>query len=216
MPLLIADPESAFLDTVPSLARCFRSALQRRGVRVNSDIEALLRCGNLDRMQQELDADLLKEVLVETSREFSAKGLAQSLPYRGITACLRELSAQGYSLALVSRTSREVISRLLAQVPLGMDVTFIAAPRHTQPAAWRRSRLAQLTADGRFRQSGAVHISDDPFDVEAAKQAGLRTYFAGYGRFPWERVHSLGIGPVVHSPWQLTHRVLGAASMALH
>ena len=216
MPLLIADPESAFLDTVPSLAHCFQCVLRRRGVRIAADVESMLRGGTLDQLQDELGTTLLKELLVDTSREFSEKGLARSLPYRGITACLRELSVQGYTLALVTRTGRSNVTRLLAQVSLGIDVAFVAAPRQTQPAAWRRNRLAQLAESGTFNRVGAVHISDDPFDVEAARNAGIRSYFAGYGRFPWQRVQSLGIGPVVHSPWQLTHRVLGAVSTAVH
>jgi pyrophosphatase PpaX len=126
------------------------------------------------------------EELIEVYSAHNA-GLHDGLePCSGVLDALASLHAEGRQLGVVTakrRATLELAFEVLPDLRRFFDVTVAAedTARHKPNPEPLLLALAELGADG----DGAAYVGDSPFDLQAAKAAGI-----GSIAVTWGRIHS--------------------------
>jgi pyrophosphatase PpaX len=150
-----------------------------------------------------IDAQLVDE-LVACYREHNEPLHAELAECAGMTDVLTELKEEGRKLGVVTAKRRETVKLAFSYLPLehffdvvvGSDDTERHKP-DPQPLA---HALDLLGAD----RGDAVYIGDSPFDIRAAKAAGMHSVAVTWGGIhPRERLEAEHPDAVVDNPAEL-------------
>lgn len=130
--------------------------------------------------------------LVAAYRQFNRSMHDQLVrPFPGVQETVQALHAAGLSLAVTTSKVREValmslrlygLDRLIPTMVAGDDVV-----RHKPDPEAVRVTLERL---GRPADAGALMVGDSPFDLQAGRQAGIRTCAVGWSIFPREQLEA--------------------------
>lgn len=137
-----------------------------------------------------IDPDLVDE-LVACYRAHNEPLHAELAECAGMTDVLTRLKEEGRRLGVVTAKRRETVSLAFSYLPLEhfFDVVVGAddTERHKPDPEPLRHALDLLRADPR----DAVYVGDSPFDIRAAKAAGVHSVAVTWGRIhPRERLEA--------------------------
>ena len=139
----------------------------------------------LPRQMQLMDAEKA-ELLLEAYRahhETHHDALIAEFP--GIAEALQRLRAAGVKVAVVTskrRSSVEMALKALPSLDLVVD-RFVTLEDTTEHKPHPEPLLKGLELVGNVPKDQAVYVGDSPFDVQAAKAAGLRSVAVSWGAF---------------------------------
>ena len=139
----------------------------------------------LPRQMQLMDAEKA-ELLLEAYRahhEENHDALIAEFP--GIAEALQRLRAAGVKVAVVTskrRSSVEMALKALPSLDLVVD-RFVTLEDTTEHKPHPEPLLKGLELVGNVPKDQAVYVGDSPFDVQAAKAAGLRSVAVSWGAF---------------------------------
>ncbi len=139
----------------------------------------------LPRQMQLMDAERA-ELLLEAYRahhEENHDALIAEFP--GIAEALQRLRAAGVKVAVVTSKRRRSVEMALKALP-SLDLVvdrFVTLEDTTEHKPHPEPLLKGLELVGNVPKDEAVYVGDSPFDVQAAKAAGLRSVAVSWGAF---------------------------------
>jgi pyrophosphatase PpaX len=184
---VLFDLDGTLVDSGAIILASFRHATRTVLRREIPDHELLAAVGGpgLREQMEALDRERVEELIDVYSAH--NVGLHDDLqPCVGILDALEILHEEGRTLAVVTAKRRATLAlafEVLPELERFFEVTIGAedTERHKPHPEPLLAALAKLGADA----SGAVYVGDSPFDVQAAKAAGI-----GSVAVTWGRIHS--------------------------
>ena len=184
-PVVLFDLDGTLVDSGAIILASFQHAARAVLDRDVPATEILARVGgtSLHEQMRAIDPDRVDE-LVSVYREHNLP-LAETLEaFEGILDVLEQLHDEGRRLGVVTAKRRESLDLALARIPLGpyLDVVIASedTARHKPDPDPLLEALRRLDAT----PAEAAYVGDSPFDVRAAKAAGM--FMVGV---TWGRIH---------------------------
>jgi pyrophosphatase PpaX len=180
---VLFDLDGTVIDTGPLIAESFRHAVRTVLGKTIDDDEMLAYVGGWSLREQmcRLAPDRCQE-LVEAYRAYNEPRHAGLEFCAGMHELLVELQAEGVRLGLATakrRSTVEIAFRYLPQLEGLFDAIVCAEDTERHKPDPEPLLLALRRLEG--EPGKAAYIGDSPFDVEAAKVAGLRAIAVSWG-----------------------------------
>ena len=184
---VLFDLDGTLVDSGAIILASFRHATSTVLRREIADHELMAAVGGpgLREQMEALDPERAEE-LIEVYSAHNA-GLHDGLePCSGVLDALASLHAEGRQLGVVTAKRRATLELAFEVLPdlrrfFGVTVAAEDTARHKPNPEPLLLALAELGADG----DGAAYVGDSPFDLQAAKAAGI-----GSIAVTWGRIHS--------------------------
>lgn len=202
-PVVLFDLDGTVIDTGSIILASMRHAAETVIGRSYTDEQLMAAVGGpgLEAQMQALDPERVDE-LVRVYRAHNEPLHDTISSFEGMPAVLDELRDRGHRLGIVTAKRRLTVDLAFARVPIehlfetvvGGDETERSKP-DPQPLELALERLG-ASADQ------AAYVGDSPFDMQAAKAAGLYAIGVSWGRIhPAERLEDADV--VIHSAEEL-------------
>ena len=202
---VLFDLDGTLIDAGAMILASFRHATRTVLAREIPDAElaALVGGSNIHEQMRTIDATRVDE-LVDAYRAHNTPLHAELQSFAGIEPVLDELRAAGRRLAIVTAKRRKTVDLAFAVLPLeryfDAVVTSESTARHKPHPDPVLAALELLGS----RPEEAAFVGDSPYDVGAAKAAGVFAVAVSWGKIhPEERLLAAGADIVVHSPEEL-------------
>lgn len=179
---VLFDLDGTLVDSNPLILASFHSATEDvLGRRFPDErITALIGGGSAERQMATLDPDRVGD-LVQVYRTHSHSAYDHVACFEGIVEVLEALRRRGARLAVVSAKPRATVERAFAAVSIagffdvivGADATTRHKP-DPAPLLLALEKLGSAPAD-------AAYVGDSPYDVEAARAAGVFAVAVAWG-----------------------------------
>jgi pyrophosphatase PpaX len=142
--------------------------------------------------------------LVRVYREHNHEAYRAVRTFEGIEPMLQRLSAAGQRLGVVTVKGRMTVELTFELLPIGhyfeTVVTGDDTERHKPDPEPLRLALDTMGAD----PATAAYVGDSPFDIQAAKSAGMTSIAVSWGKIhPLARLEAERPDHVVHAPGDL-------------
>jgi pyrophosphatase PpaX len=209
---ILFDLDGTVVDTVTLIRESHRHAVRAVLGQEFSDERLVANVGRplLEQMEafSPAHADELYRVYREWNHAHTAELIAS---YDGITPLLRQLTAAGRQLGLVTSKTRDAVDLAFASLPIAeyFDVVISAddSSRHKPDPEPLRVALAGL---GRTA-NGGCYVGDSPFDIQAGHGAGMTTIAVTWGFFGRADLEAVGPDIVCETADELGQVLLGTA-----
>jgi pyrophosphatase PpaX len=181
-PVVLFDLDGTLVDSAAVILGSFHHATETVLRRRFPDEEILARVGgtNLAHQMALLDPDHVDE-LVQVYREHNDPQYSELACFDGVLGVLSRLKSEGRRLGIVSAKRRPTIERVLLSAGLGdyFDVVIGSddTERHKPEPEPILKALDLLDAV----PTEAAYVGDSPFDVAAARAAGVYAVAVGWG-----------------------------------
>jgi len=202
---VLFDLDGTLIDSGGLILASFRHATRTVLGRVIPDEELMANVGGfgIDAQMRAFDEERAGE-LVRVYREHNMAIYRQVEAFAGIEALLERLHGEGRRLGVVTVKSRSTVDVTFDVLPIGRFfdtvVTAEDSERHKPDPEALLLALERLGAG----PSSAAYVGDSPFDVQAAKAAGMLSVAVGWGRIhSVSRLEAEEPDVVVHEPGEL-------------
>ena len=203
---VLFDLDGTVIDTGPLIADSFRHAVRAVLGKTIDDEEMLAYVGGWSLREQmcRLAPDRSQE-LVEAYRAYNEPRHAGLEFCSGMNELLLGLRSEGVRLGLATAKRRPTVEIAFGHLPaleglFDVIVTSEDTERHKPDPAPLLLALNKLAAE----PAGAAYVGDSPFDIEAAKAAGLRAIAVTWGGIHGEeRLRAAGPDAIVSTPAEL-------------
>jgi len=182
-PVVLFDLDGTLVDSAAAILGSFHHATETVLRRRFPDEQILAQVGgtNLAYQMELLDPERVDE-LVRVYREHNDPQYSELACFEGLLEVLEQLEAQGRRLGVVTAKRRPAVERVFAgagiagffDVVVGSEDT----ERHKPDPEPVLKALELLDA----RPDEAAYVGDSPFDVAAARAAGVFAIAVGWGR----------------------------------
>lgn len=181
-PVVLLDLDGTVVDSGPIILASMRHATLSVLAREIPDAELMASVGGpgLEAQMREFGPDQVEE-LVRVYREHNEPLHEQLEAFAGIADVLMQLKDEGRKLGIVSAKRRSTVELAFARVPLGHLFDVIVGGDETErqkpnpePLRLALDRLGAKAAD-------AAYIGDSPYDMQAARAAGLYAVGVSWG-----------------------------------
>jgi pyrophosphatase PpaX len=150
-----------------------------------------------------LDPERVDE-LVATYRAHNEPLHAELAECAGMTDALTILKGEGRKLGVVTAKRRETVSLAFSYLPLEHFFDVVVGSDDTERHKPDPEPLVHALGLLGARPDDAVYVGDSPFDVRAAKAAGIHAVAVTWGGIhPRERLEAEGPDAVVETPGEL-------------
>ncbi len=201
------DLDGTVIDSGPLIAASFRHAVGTVLGEVPADEELLAYVGGWSLCEQmaRLAPDRVEE-LVEAYRAHNEPAHAALEFCPGVRELLGELAAGGMRLGLVTAKRRSTVEVAFGVLPEleGLFDAVVTAEETDRHKPHPDPLLLALEKLGLPSPDGAAYVGDSPFDVEAARAAGLRSIAVTWGGIHSpERLRAAGPDAIVSTAGEL-------------
>ncbi|HEX6711045.1 MAG TPA: HAD-IA family hydrolase [Rubrobacter sp.] len=188
------DFDGTLVDTTEMIHQSMRHAASSVLGRDNIPREVLLaNVGQpLPRQMELIDAENA-ELLLEAYRRHHEEHHDDLIgEFPGVEESLSRLDSAGIKVAVVTSKRRTSVEMALKNFPGLRNVVdrFVTMEDTTQHKPHPEPLLRGLELLGNVSKPEAVYVGDSPFDVEAAKAAGLRSVAVSWGAFSEESLRA--------------------------
>lgn len=203
---ILFDLDGTVIDTGPLIAESFRHAVRTVLGEPIDDEEMLAYVGgwSLREQMQRLSPDRCEE-LIEAYRAYNEPRHGGLEFCAGMHELLLELHAGGARLGLVTAKRRSTVEIAFGHLP-GLEDLFdvIVTSEDTELHKPNPEPLLLAVRKLETTPAEAAYTGDSPFDVEAAKAAGLRSIAVTWGGIhSEERLQAAGPDAIVTTPAEL-------------
>jgi pyrophosphatase PpaX len=206
-PIVLFDLDGTLIDSGSLILSSFRHATRTVLGRVIPDEVLMANVGGhgLAAQMCEFDEERADE-LVRVYREHNLAAYRAVTAFAGVEQALAALHAEGRQLGVVTVKGRPAVDLTFELLPLGRFfatvVTGDDTDRHKPDPHPLLLALERLGADGQR----AAYVGDSPFDIRAAKAAGMTSIAAAWGGIhPEGRLEAERPDHVVSDPAELLH-----------
>jgi pyrophosphatase PpaX len=202
---VLFDLDGTLIDSGDLILASFRHATRSVLGRVIPDEVLMANVGGhgIEAQMREFDANRADE-LVRVYREHNTGIYDGVKAFPGIEGLLERLHAEGRKLGVVTVKSRRTVDVTFGVLPLrhhfGVVVTADDTIRHKPDP---EPLLLALERHG-GKAASAVYVGDSPFDIRAAKAAGMTSIAVGWGNIhPPDRLEAEKPDRLVLTPAEL-------------
>ena len=184
-PVVLFDLDGTLIDSGAIILASFQHAARSVLQREVPAREIMSRVGgtSLHEQMRAIDADRVDD-LVDVYRAHNLP-LADSLEaFEGIIEALETLHGEGRRLGVVTAKRRESLDLALARIPLEPYLDVVIASEDTERHKPDPDPLLEALRRLGAEPGEAAYVGDSPFDVRAAKAAGM--FMVGV---TWGRIH---------------------------
>lgn len=174
---VLFDVDGTLIDSNGAHATAWCRALREHGIAVDlDDVRHLIGMGSdklLDRLAAVREDSNRARVFTRRKKEIFGTLLRELRPTPGARALVEALRAHGITLVIATSADDQEMDALLAQA--GLDDLF---PRRTSSDDAEHSKPDPDIVEAALRKAGTdpsrtVMIGDTPYDIEAARRAGI-------------------------------------------
>jgi phosphoglycolate phosphatase len=189
--LLIFDLDGTLVDTARDITEALNHAIRPRGLRPMGveEVKALIGEGTtrliekalapLGEKLDEANDETVKAVLKSFLDYYSENLAVHSSLYPNVRETLRKLRA--FDRAVLSNKREDLSRRLLEDLGVAGEFTLIAGSDTSSSKKPSPEPVRYVLDKTGVRAEEALMIGDSPYDVEAAKGAGVKTAAVTYG-----------------------------------
>lgn len=207
---VIFDLDGTLMDTLEDLANAVNEILRRNGYPVKTVGEVRRIVGNGLKQTLTLclpegtDKAVIEKLLPEFAAYYQDHCQIKTKPYEGIEDTLRELSARGYKLAIVSNKRDEAVKTLNKE----WFEKYVKVAIGENESAGIRKKPAPDTVYQAIRELGgekelAVYVGDSEVDKMTADNAGLPCISVDWGFRDREELEKLKPAYLISRPGEL-------------
>jgi pyrophosphatase PpaX len=181
-PVVLFDLDGTLVDSAAAILGSFHHATETVLQRRFPDDEILARVGgtNLAHQMALLDPDRVDE-LVRVYRAHNDPQYSELACFEGVLDVLQQLKIEGRRLGIVSAKRRPTVERVLLSAGMGEYFDVVVGSddtqRHKPDPEPVLKALELLEAD----PDEVAYVGDSPFDVAAARAAGVFAVAVGWG-----------------------------------
>jgi pyrophosphatase PpaX len=181
-PTVLFDLDGTLIDSGAIILASFRHATRSVLQQEFSDAELLAAVGGttLHDQMRALDADRTEE-LVESYREHNLPLHAGLQPCAGVLDLLDRLASEGRRLGIVTSKRRATVDAALRVIPLELYFEAIVTTEDTEQHKPNPAPLLLACRRLGSEPARAAYVGDAPFDIGAAKAAGLGSIAVTWG-----------------------------------
>jgi len=181
-PVVLFDLDGTLVDSAAVILGSFHHATETVLQRRFPDEQILARVGgtNLDHQMRLLDSEHVDE-LVRVYREHNDPQYSDLPCFDGIVAVLARLKSEGRRLGVVSAKRRSTVERVFEGAGIGVHFDVVVGSDDTErhkPDPQPLSRALEILG---AEPREAAYVGDSPFDVAAARAAGVFAVAVGWG-----------------------------------
>ena len=179
---VLFDLDGTLIDSGPMIFASFRHAVRTVAGREVTDDELRSFVGgwSLQRQMQEIDPERADE-LVAVYREHNVPAHEGLEAFPGIVDVLDALRGDGRSLGLVTAKRRLTVELAFEHVPIAHYFEAIVSADETKEHKPSPEPLLYALARLEAAAETAVYVGDSPFDVAAARAAGMNAIAVTWG-----------------------------------
>lgn len=192
--LIIFDWDGTLIDSQANIVQCFQYVIEELGLpeRGHDDISNIIGLGMREALKElfpENDNDDYDQMVDRYRYHFFASEPSQ--PFHGVEEVLATLAKSGYLLAVATGKGRRGLEKALNHTGYGQyfHATRCADETRSKPHPQMLEEILDVTG---VDASRAVMIGDTEYDLEMAKNAGIRSVGVSYGVHESERLHKHG------------------------
>jgi pyrophosphatase PpaX len=187
-PVVLFDLDGTVVDSGAMILASFRHATKTVLDRELSDAELLTAVGTPLREQMRLFNAERAEELVEAYRKHNEPLHEALQPCDGMLDVLRKLKREGCRLGIVTAKRRSTVELAFAVLPLRDYFETVGAAEDSQRHKPAPDPLLLALDRLDARATDAAYVGDSPFDVAAAKAAGVFAVAVTWGGIHSEEV----------------------------
>jgi HAD superfamily hydrolase (TIGR01509 family) len=135
---------------------------------------------------------------------FELKDVASTRPFPGMREALIRLKSDGVRLAVVTNSGRKAATRSLTVAGLLDVFEFVLTRNDTETMKPRPEGLLQAVSMLSLPKEEVYYVGDTPYDIAAAKAAGVRCVSVATGSYTADRLAAAGSDFVIASLSELS------------
>ena len=204
-PVVLFDLDGTLVDSGSMILASFRHATRTVLAREIPDEVLLAHVGGatLDEQMRALDAARVDD-LVASYREHNGPLHDELQPCAGVVDVLERLHAEGRRLGVVTAKRQATVGLAFRVLPLGHLFDAVVASDDVARNKPHPDGILRALELLHARPEDAAYVGDSPFDVEAAKRAGVYAVAVGWGGIhPRERLEACAPDVFVESAEEL-------------
>jgi len=124
--------------------------------------------------------------------DFELRNIASTRPFPGVREALVGLKAKGVRLAVVTNSGQKAAARSLAISGLHGLFEFVLTRNDTETMKPRPEGLLQAVSVLSLPKDDVYYVGDTPYDVMAAKGAGVKSVSVSTGSYAPDRLAAAG------------------------
>jgi pyrophosphatase PpaX len=181
-PVVLFDLDGTLVDSAAVILGSFHHATETVLRRRFPDEEILARVGgtNLAHQMALLDPDRVDE-LVQVYREHNDPQYSELACFDGVIDVLSRLKSEGQRLGIVSAKRRPTIERVLLSAGMGEYFNAVVGSDDTERHKPDPEPILEALELLEAVPAEAAYVGDSPFDVAAARAAGVYAVAVGWG-----------------------------------
>jgi pyrophosphatase PpaX len=208
-PVVLFDLDGTLIDSGAMILASFRHATRTVLAREIPDEALLAHAGGatLDEQMRAFDPTRVDD-LVSSYREHNEPLHDELQPCRGVVDVLERLHHEGRRLGVVTAKRRVTVGLAFRVLPLAHLFDAVVASDDVERSKPYPDGILRALDLLDARAEEAAYVGDSPFDVEAAKRAGVHAVAVGWGGMhPRERLEVARPDDFVETPEELLGRL---------
>jgi phosphoglycolate phosphatase len=202
----IFDLDGTTLNTLPDLADSLNLALQAAGLPTH-DLAAyrfMVGEGMAKMIERALppdrrDSETKTQIMAHFKKEYAKRQCDKTAPYEGVPELLKDLTAKGWSLGLLSNKDHENTLEVVSHFFPGLFAQILGVKPGAKTKPDPTGALAVCQALGQSPEK-IFYVGDSGVDMATAKGAGCRPIGVAWGFRPPEELKAGGALAILAKP----------------
>jgi HAD superfamily hydrolase (TIGR01549 family) len=178
------------------------------GLSLTSPTQAILDSARNQAEQRGQDYRIFKSKVYSVLDAFEIESASSTAAFPGTREELLYLKSKGVRLAVLTNSGRVAAAEVLARANLEDCFEFVLTRDETEEMKPRPDGLRKAVSMLQLPRESVYYVGDSPYDIEAAKGAGVRTISIATGNYTKDRLQSEGAEFVISEISEL-RKVLG-------
>jgi HAD superfamily hydrolase (TIGR01509 family) len=147
--------------------------------------------------------DDLQRRFFEILDRFELESARSTAPFPGIADDLRLLKSRGVRLAVLTNSGKKAAFESLRKAGLRKYFEFVLTRDDTETMKPRPEGIAKAASMLGLPKSSVYYVGDSPYDISAAKRAGMKVVSVATGNYSADRLRNDGADYVISSVSEL-------------
>lgn len=152
---------------------------------------------------REGDYESLRKRVYSILDRFELGSVASASAFPGVREALQSLKSKGVRIAVLTNSGRKAATRSLQRAGLLECFELVLTRDDTDTMKPRPEGLTKAVSVLAVPKGDAYYVGDSPYDIAAAKKAGLKVVSVATGNYSAERLRSEGADYVIASMAEL-------------
>ncbi len=207
---VLFDLDGTLVDTAPDLIACLNNALKAHGFNevASASIKPFISYGAIAMINKSVtDLDeIAQNKILETMLSLYQNNIAKhSQFFSGITETLKTIESLGLKWGIITNKKERFTNPLVDALGLKQRASCIISGDTTENSKPHPEPMLTASALANVKPEECVYIGDAMHDIDAGKNANMKTLAATYGYLkPDDTPSSWGADALIDSPEQLT------------